>query len=179
MVVSGLSIEGNSMHNNIAVTSTSLPDYKRDEPNIFVDDEYVILPLLEDTMETSNGSDSSLCEETAIDSDDSSLYLAIHQLRSCNQESDVDSYLDSDKAECFSTHLFIRNIPDLSDAATNFQPSRLPKEARKTKSITLVLDLDGMKIVLFPGFKSFKASFLTSKSPGILNILLGVLLFVI
>ncbi|KAM7500628.1 hypothetical protein LguiA_025042 [Lonicera macranthoides] len=142
LVVSGLPIEGNSMHNNIAVTTTSLPDYKRDEPNIFADDEYVILPLLEDTMETSNGSDSSLCEETTIDSGDSSLYLAIHQLRSCNQESDVNSYLDSDKVECFDTHLFIRNISDLSDAATNFQPSRLPKEARKMKSITLVLDLD-------------------------------------
>ncbi|KAI7985261.1 CTD small phosphatase-like protein 2 [Camellia lanceoleosa] len=42
----------------------------------------MILPFLEDTMEASGNHDGRTCEDTIIDSDDSSLYLAIHRLRS-------------------------------------------------------------------------------------------------
>lgn len=138
-VVSGLQIEGNS-YDDISA-SNSLPDYRCDEPSLFFDNEYMILPLLEDTMETSNCHDSGLCSEPMIDSDESSLYLAIHQLRSCNQEADAN-YPDWEQAECFDPHIFLRNLPDLSEVAPNFLSTMLPQEARETKSVTLVLDLD-------------------------------------
>ncbi|KAK2993921.1 hypothetical protein RJ640_012795 [Escallonia rubra] len=135
MIVSGLPIEGNSVHDDFTET-TSLADYKCDEPSTFFNENYMILPFLEDTMESSKGHDSRLSEETVTDSDDSSLYLAIHQLRSCNQEPDVNTYLDWDQAEFFDPHMFIRNLPDLSDVAPNSH------SAQKMKLITLVLDLD-------------------------------------
>jgi CTD small phosphatase-like protein 2 len=116
MIVSSQPIEVNSIHG-----LTNLTEYKTEEPNLFVDENYVILPVLE----TSNGADNSLSEETLANSDDSSLYLAIHQLRSCNQDPDVGS-------ECFDTQLFIKNIPDTD----------VISQAEKAKSITLVLDLD-------------------------------------
>lgn len=139
--VSGLQMDGNSCYDNI-IETTSLPDYQCDEPSLFLDEEYMILPLLEDTMETSNGHDSGLCAEPMIDSDESNLYLAIHQLRSYNQETDANAYPDWDQAECFDPHMFLRNLPDLTEVAPNFRPNFLPQETRRKKSITLVLDLD-------------------------------------
>uniref|UniRef100_A0A5B6ZQL3 FCP1 homology domain-containing protein n=1 Tax=Davidia involucrata TaxID=16924 RepID=A0A5B6ZQL3_DAVIN len=143
MIVAGLPIESNLVYDDMTET-TSFFDYRCDEPNMLFDmtEEYMVLPFLEDTMETSNGHDDRTCEEAIIDSYDSSLYLAIHQMRSCNQESDVNPYPDLDQAECFDPHMFIRNLPDLPDEATNFRPTILPKETLKTKRITLVLDLD-------------------------------------
>ncbi|KAA8514993.1 hypothetical protein F0562_018220 [Nyssa sinensis] len=137
MIVAGLPVEGNVVYDGVTET-TSFSNYRCDEPNMLFDmtEEYMILPFLKDTMENSNDHDGIL------DSDDSSLYLAIHQMRSCNQESDVNPYPDSDQAECFDPHMFIRNLPELPDAATNFRPTILPKEKLKTKPITLVLDLD-------------------------------------
>ncbi|CAL5388740.1 unnamed protein product [Camellia sinensis] len=102
----------------------------------------MILPFLEDTMEAGGDHDGRTCEDTIIDSDDLSLYLAIHQLRSCNEEPDVNPYSDSDQLECFDPHMFIRNLPDLPDVAPNFCPSTLLNETQKMKSTTLVLDLD-------------------------------------
>ncbi|KAL6992317.1 hypothetical protein U1Q18_010423 [Sarracenia purpurea var. burkii] len=143
MIVAGLPIEGNSVYDNITET-TCLLDYKCDEPSTLFDvaEECMILPFLEDTMEASCYLDGRICNDTIIDSDDSSLYLAIHQLRSCNQEPDVNPYLDSNQLELFDPHIFIRNIPDLPNVSPNLQTTILPKEMRKTKSITLVLDLD-------------------------------------
>ncbi|KAL7168603.1 hypothetical protein ACSBR2_038939 [Camellia fascicularis] len=102
----------------------------------------MILPFLEDTMETGGNHDGRTCEDTIIDSDDSNLYLAIHQLRSCNEEPDVNPYSDSDQLECCDPHMFIRNLPDLPDVAPNFHPTTLLNETQKMKSITLILDLD-------------------------------------
>ncbi|CAL5386665.1 unnamed protein product [Camellia sinensis] len=107
-----------------------------------VAEEYMILPFLEDTMEAGGDHDGRTCEDTIIDSDDLSLYLSIHQLRSCNEEPDVNPYSDSDQLECFDPHMFIRNLPDLPDVAPNFCPSTLLNETQKMKSTTLVLDLD-------------------------------------
>ncbi|KAM7530526.1 hypothetical protein LguiB_033936 [Lonicera macranthoides] len=141
MIVSGLPIEGNYIYDDI-IEPTSLPEYKCDETSMLFDEEYMILPFLEDTMEISNGHDR-ICEETVVDSvDSSSLYLAIHQLRSCDQESTVNSYPDWDQAESFDPHMFIRNLPDLSEVAPNLRPTVFSKEAWQMKSITLVLDLD-------------------------------------
>ncbi|CAK9140138.1 unnamed protein product [Ilex paraguariensis] len=143
MILSGLPIEDNSIYDYIPDTAC-LPDYKCDEPSMFfnVAEECMMLPFLEDTTETSNGHDNETREESIIKSDDSSLYLAIHQLRSCNQDSDVNFCTDSDEAEFFDPHMFIRNLPDLPDVSPSFRPTLLPKETRKVKSVTLVLDLD-------------------------------------
>ncbi|CAL5344727.1 hypothetical protein CsSME_00032322 [Camellia sinensis var. sinensis] len=102
----------------------------------------MILPFLEDTMEAGGNHDGRTCEDTIIDLDDSSLYLAIHQLRSCNEEPDVNPYSDSDQLECFDPHKFIRNLPDPPDVAPKFHPTTLLNESQKMKSTTLVLDLD-------------------------------------
>ncbi|KAL7211506.1 hypothetical protein ACSBR2_014383 [Camellia fascicularis] len=143
MIVAGLPIEGNSIYDDITEASCLL-DYKCDEPSTFFDvaEEYMILPFLEDTMEAGGDHDGRTCEDTIIDSGDSSLYLAIHQLRSCNEEPDVNPYSDSDQLECFDPHMFIRNLPDLPDVAPNFHPTTLLNETQKMKSTTLVLDLD-------------------------------------
>lgn len=63
--------------------------------------------------------------------------MAIHQLRS-SEQSDAFTYLESDQAECFDPHIFIRNLPDILE-----RPNILPKESETCKPITLVLDLDG------------------------------------
>ena len=147
MIVAGLPIEGNSDYDDIT-DSTCLLDYKCDESSKLFDvaEECMILPFLEDTMEASSYLNGRTCKDTILDSDDSSLYLAIHQLRSCNQELDVDPYSDSNQLEFFDPHMFIRNLSDLSDVPPNVQPTILPNKIQKTKSITLVLDLDGKKI---------------------------------
>lgn len=143
MIVAGLPIEGNLVYDNMTDT-TCLLDYKCDEPSTLFDvaEECMILPFLEDTMEPSSYLDGRKCEDTSSNSDDSSLYLAIHQLRSCNQEPDLNPYSDPEQLDCFDPHVFIRNLPDLPDVPLNFPPTMLPKESRIAKSVTLVLDLD-------------------------------------
>ncbi|GFY88627.1 SCP1-like small phosphatase 4 [Actinidia rufa] len=143
MFIADLPIESNSVCEDISDTAC-LPDYECDQSSMLFDlaEECMILPFLEDTMQASSNHDDRTCEDIIIDSDDSSLYLAIHQLRSYNQESDANPYLDSDLSECFDPHMFIRNLPELPDAAENLPPTVLPKEMQKQKSITLVLDLD-------------------------------------
>ncbi|XP_010655625.1 uncharacterized protein LOC100258847 isoform X3 [Vitis vinifera] len=138
-----LPIDGNSMYDDI-IGINPFPDYKCGEPSMLFDvaEQCMILPFLEDTREARNIHSPTSCEEAMVGSDNSSLYLAIHQMRSCNQESDINPCSDQDQAECFDPHLFIRNLPDLSDVVANSRPTILPKETRKKKSITLVLDLD-------------------------------------
>ncbi|KAF8391128.1 hypothetical protein HHK36_023429 [Tetracentron sinense] len=73
-------------------------------------ERYMVLPFLEEIVETSN---AELCEEAW---DDSCVYIEIHQMKSCNQEPDTNPHsVDSDEADWFDPHLFIRNLPDLSD----------------------------------------------------------------
>ncbi|THG16201.1 hypothetical protein TEA_028312 [Camellia sinensis var. sinensis] len=156
MIVAGLPIEGNSIYDDITEASC-LIDYKFDVPSTFFDvaKEYMILPFLEDTMEAGGDHDGRTCKDTIIDSDDLSLYLAIHQLRSCNEEPDVNPYSDSDQLECFDPHMFIRNLPDLPDVVPNFHPTTLLNETQKMQSTTLVLDLDDADFS-FPVFFNMK-----------------------
>ncbi|CAL5391697.1 unnamed protein product [Camellia sinensis] len=132
MIVAGLPIEGNSIYDDITEASC-LIDYKFDVPSTFFDvaKEYMIQPFLEDTMEAGGDHDGRTCKDTIIDSDDLSLYLAIHQLRSCNEEPDVNPYLGSDQLECFDPHMFIRNLLDLPDVVPNFHPTTLLNEHKK------------------------------------------------
>nr|XP_043624252.1 uncharacterized protein LOC122595856 isoform X1 [Erigeron canadensis]XP_043624253.1 uncharacterized protein LOC122595856 isoform X1 [Erigeron canadensis] len=110
--------------------ATSLLDYERDESSIFSGDEYMLLPFVEDSMENNSHYE------------DSSIYMAIHQLKSGNQESDITLYPDLDSAECLDPQMFIRNFLDLSETSTSSGSSMSPRESRETKSVTLVLDLD-------------------------------------
>ncbi|KAI7730342.1 hypothetical protein M8C21_025099, partial [Ambrosia artemisiifolia] len=116
--------------------ATCLPDYGCAESSMFLDDEYMVLTFLED----SNGCDDRIhnCSEPMMGSEESNLYLAIHQLTSCNQDADVNSYPDWDPEECLDPQMFIK-LPDLSEVETNLCPTISPWQR---KTVTLVLDLD-------------------------------------
>ncbi|PON84949.1 Dullard phosphatase domain [Trema orientale] len=118
-------------------------NYTHPEPNVLFDvaEQYMVLPLLEDSIRSSSTNDEKSHEQATMDPNNSSLYLAINQIRSCDQESAVNSS-DSDQAECFDPQMFIKNLPELSDVVSNFQSNALPKELSKRRLITLVLDLD-------------------------------------
>lgn len=108
--------------------ATCLPDYGCEESSIFFDDEYTILPFLEDSIDTCKEDDIRNRLEPVMVSEESGLYLAIQQLRSCNQEMEVNNYPEWDPAECLDPQMFVRNLPDLSEV--------------ERKTVTLALDLD-------------------------------------
>ncbi|KAJ7014181.1 hypothetical protein NC653_003709 [Populus alba x Populus x berolinensis] len=141
MIIASLPFDGSTVVNDFT-DANHFPDYKYAEPSMLFDvaEECMILPFLEDTAKMSDSDDKKSCEEAMIDSDNSSLYLAINQIRSCDQESDLN--IDSDQAEDFDPQLFIKNLPELSDVVSNFLPSIHPKESCRRRSVTLVLDLD-------------------------------------
>ncbi|XP_071715811.1 uncharacterized protein [Rutidosis leptorrhynchoides] len=132
-------IERGSIYDNTG--ATCLPDYGCNESTMFFDDDYMILPFLEDSIDTCNDSDESLNHSVPVvmPSQESNLYFAIHQLRTCNQAPDVNTYPDWDPSECLDPQMFVRNLPDLSEAETSLCPNVLPWER---KTVTLVLDLD-------------------------------------
>lgn len=141
MIIAGLPMDGNADAN---VESNPFPDYKCAEPNMLFDvDEYMMLPFLEDTAKSGNTNDVKSHEVATMEPDNGSLYLAINQMKSFNQESEVKA--NSDQAEHFDPQLLIKYLPELSDAS-NFQPTPSAKETQRRKSVTLVLDLDGKKI---------------------------------
>ncbi|KAI3466791.1 hypothetical protein Pfo_023454 [Paulownia fortunei] len=142
MIFSGPPVGSNSVLDNKA-DPMFLPDYKCEESSLLCDlnEEYMVLPFLEDILDTGYDHDGRPSEETIVDADNSSLYMAIHQLRSYNQDSHVDAYPDPDY-ECFDPQMYIRNLPDQPDLSFNLLPTSVPNEKRNTKQITLVLDLD-------------------------------------
>lgn len=143
MIFSGIPVEGDAFDDGTDIKF--FPDYKCEEPfsSFGAAEEDMLMPYLKDDLENRYVCDSRTCEETVANSDDSSLYMAIHQLRSCNQESELSSYPDMDQTECFDPHIFIRNLPDMSDLASDLRPATIPKGSMNQKSVTLVLDLDG------------------------------------
>ncbi|KAL8228791.1 hypothetical protein R6Q57_013691 [Mikania cordata] len=116
---------------------TCLPNYECDELSIFLDDEYMILPFLEDCIDSDDSIKNG--SEPVMSSEESNLYLSIHQLRSCSREPDVSSYPDWDPVEFLDPQMFIKNLLDLSEVETNLCPTVSPWER---KTVTLVLDLD-------------------------------------
>lgn len=122
---------------DMIVSSSCILDYECNDSSSISGDEYMLLPFLEDSIETVNHyEDNNVYSEPVNVSEDPNIYTAIHQLKSCNQESDVNLYSEWDPSECLDPQMFIKNLLDLSS------PSVLPKQSVKTKSITLVLDLD-------------------------------------
>ncbi|KRH37770.2 hypothetical protein GLYMA_09G088300v4 [Glycine max] len=139
MIVTSLPFGGNSFDDDISETNC-LSDYGSAEPSMFTaSEQYMILPALEDDIKVGT-SDIISYEEAVMVRESASLYSAIGQIRSCNQESNVKS--DLDKSECFDPQSFIKNLPELSEIEVNGQPTLIPKQSPRRKSITLVLDLD-------------------------------------
>ncbi|KAE8689475.1 CTD small phosphatase-like protein 2 [Hibiscus syriacus] len=141
MIIASIPFDGNVIDNNISGTY-SFPDFKCSEPSMLFDvaEQYFILPFLEDTVNTNDINDVQLHEESMMAQDNTSLRLPIDEMRSCIQESDVNS--DSDQADDFDPQSFIKNLPELSDVVSSFRPADVPTEAWTRKPITLVLDLD-------------------------------------
>ncbi|KAG7034685.1 CTD small phosphatase-like protein 2 [Cucurbita argyrosperma subsp. argyrosperma] len=117
-------------------------DYKYTQSTILSDvaDQYMMLPFLEDTVKFSNSDDADCSDELTIGFGNSGLHRVIDQRNNFSLEFNVST--DSDQTECFDPQLFIKNLPELSEVISNFQPSILPNEDRKRKAVTLVLDLD-------------------------------------
>ncbi|XXG67775.1 hypothetical protein AAC387_Pa06g1040 [Persea americana] len=137
--------EDEGLHDIItANTCPESPDYECTDPDMMIDvaDRYMILPFLDDTVETRKVQDRESVEEVTMNSDDSCLYLAIHQMQPSDQETISAHCENPDEADGFDPHLFIKNLPDLSEVVPSQQPLLLPKETRKRKPVTLVLDLD-------------------------------------
>lgn len=145
MIVASLPFSGNDDIDNI----NYFHDYKYTQSTILSDvaDQYMILPFLEDTVKFSNSDDAKFSEESSIGPGNSSLYRVIDQRNNLNLEFNVS--FDSDQTECFDPQLFIKNLPELSDVISSFQPSILPNENWKRKAVTLVLDLDGKRIAFY------------------------------
>lgn len=147
MSVASLSYDGNARLDHVMTANTcpESPDYECTDPDLMIDmaDRYMVLPLLGETMETSNFLNQESTKEATMNPDDACLYLAIHQMKPSDQETGIGSYSGNlDEVDGFDPHLFIRNLPDLSEVVPSLRPVLLPKETRKRKPITLVLDLD-------------------------------------
>ena len=145
MIVTNLPLSGNDDIGDISY----FHDYKYTQSTLLSDvaDQYMLLPFLEDTVKFSNSDDAKFSEESSTGFGNSSLYRVVDQRNNLSLEFNVSS--DSDQTECFDPQLFIKNLPELSDVITNFQPSMLPNENRKRKAVTLVLDLDGKRTAFY------------------------------
>ena len=163
MTLIGLPIEGGTRFDDM-VKNNIFPDLECAEPNLMLDmsGRCMMLPSLEETVETSNTHCAELSEQLWMNSDESWFQLVSHQTKPpLNEEHDVNpSLFDSDEADCFDPHLYIRNFPDLSDVEPNSLPTLLPEEESKRKRITLVLDLDGKRIDWFVFVFEVRISFL-------------------
>ncbi|XP_022720326.1 CTD small phosphatase-like protein 2 isoform X3 [Durio zibethinus] len=135
MIIASIPFGGNAVDDNI-FEANSFPDFKCSESSMLFDaaEQYMILPFLEDTVKANDINDVNLHEEAMMVQDNTGLCLAIDQMRSCIQETDVNSDFDPQS--------FIKNLPELSDVVSSFRPVMVPKEAWRRQAITLVLDLD-------------------------------------
>ncbi|XP_058760037.1 uncharacterized protein LOC131633334 isoform X2 [Vicia villosa] len=140
MIITNLPFCGNSLDDDVGETNY-LSDFGSTEPSVVcASEQYTILPVREDDAKVGCTPDIMSCGEGAVVRESASLYSAIAQIRSCNQESDVKD--DLDKEECFDPQSFIKSLPELSEVELNDQPTLFPKQSPRRKSVTLVLDLD-------------------------------------
>lgn len=112
-----------------------------------LEETYLTLPHLEESVETGNIYDGDTVDEAVVNSDDASLYQAIQQMKRPDDTALMSSYssdLDAEDLDDFDPQLFIQNLPDLSDMEMEIWSTLLPKESPTKKSVTLVLDLDGL-----------------------------------
>lgn len=143
MIVASLPFEGAEEFNDIEINPFPNHDCLDHDMIFDVTGRYMVLPFLEETVDISNTQDGESCEFATTNSDDACLYLAIQQMNNCVQESEVNYHpFDSEEEDGCDPHMFIRNVADLSDMVPTLCPLLLPKETRKRKLVTLVLDLD-------------------------------------
>ena len=148
MIITSLPMDGDAFSGDISGISR-ISDYKPAESTMFdAADQYMVLPALEDDAKSDNTSNIRSCEEVIMVPENVSLYSAIGQIRSCNQGSDL--IIDSYKAESFDPQSFIKNLPELSDIESDSKLGVTTKASQRRKSVTLVLDLDGKKLSMFP-----------------------------
>lgn len=145
MVVAGLPFDGTEEFNGI-IGVDPFPNHEcLDHDMIFdMSGRYMILPFLEETAEISNSHVGDSCELGMMNSNDAGLYLAIQQMGPCDQEPEAicHSFDPTDAVDDSDLNMYIRNVADLSDVVPALSPALLPKETRKRKPVTLVLDLD-------------------------------------
>ncbi|KAL5990029.1 hypothetical protein ACLOJK_010925 [Asimina triloba] len=146
--ISGMSMASIPFDDNAGlddiIAADSCPDYECTAPGMMFDmvEECMMLPLLEETLDSTNLVRESI-EEATTSSDNDCLYLAIHQVKPSDQRADVDSHSgDLMEGDDFDPHSFLRNLPDLSEVVPSLWPVLLPKETWRRKPVTLVLDLD-------------------------------------
>ncbi|CAL5186917.1 unnamed protein product [Lathyrus oleraceus] len=140
MIITSLPFCGNSLDDDVSETN-HLSDFGSTEPSVVcASEQYTTLPAREDDAKVGCTPDTMSCGEGIVVRESASLYSAIAQIRSCNQESDVKD--DLDKEECFDPQSFIKSLPELSEVELNDQPTLFPKQSPRRKSVTLVLDLD-------------------------------------
>uniref|UniRef100_A0A1D1YG99 Mitochondrial import inner membrane translocase subunit TIM50 n=1 Tax=Anthurium amnicola TaxID=1678845 RepID=A0A1D1YG99_9ARAE len=125
-----------------AITNSCF-DYDHVDHDMMFDmpERYMILPFIERTRQANCVQYEDSVEEAVLNSDDSCLYLAIHQMKSSDDDIFSHSW-DMEELGSFDPQLFIKNLPDLPETVSSLWPMLLPKETRKRKAITLVLDLD-------------------------------------
>ncbi|PIA41427.1 hypothetical protein AQUCO_02200086v1 [Aquilegia coerulea] len=144
MIVSSLPFDETQEYNDI-IEVDPFPNHECLDHDMIFDmtGRYMILPFLEETVEVSNTHNGESCELATMNSDDACLYLAIQQMNGCDQEPEVNCHsVDPYEVDGSDPHMFIRDVADLSDVVPAFCPMLLPKETRKRKLVTLVLDLD-------------------------------------
>lgn len=116
-------------------------DYLNYDIMFDVPERYMILPFVERTREENSGFSEDSPDETAYHSLDSSLYRAISQMESSDEDTSHSQAIED--LSSFDPQLFLNNLPDVSEAVSSIWAMLLPKETRKRKIVTLVLDLDG------------------------------------
>lgn len=103
---------------------------------------FLELPALEETLEAVNTRFARSCEELVKNSDCSWFHLVNQQIKPYDENFDVNSSrVEPDEAD-FDPQLFIRNFLNLSEVGSDLLPALVPSETSERKLITLVLDLD-------------------------------------
>lgn len=134
----GFSFDGMNLFDDSLYYSI-LNDLELFETNMMYD-----LPALEDTIGAPNYQYVESSEEVHEQIPDSSWFNSIcHQAKPVSEELDVKScQFDSERVDYADQEIMVKNFLEVSDES-NLLPALVSKETRKTKRVTLVLDLDG------------------------------------
>ncbi|KAI5411105.1 uncharacterized protein LOC127085967 isoform X2 [Lathyrus oleraceus] len=133
----GFSFDGMNLFDDSLYYSI-LNDLELFETNMMYD-----LPALEDTIGAPNYQYVESSEEVHEQIPDSSWFNSIcHQAKPVSEELDVKScQFDSERVDYADQEIMVKNFLEVSDES-NLLPALVSKETRKTKRVTLVLDLD-------------------------------------
>ncbi|KAL9666319.1 hypothetical protein QQ045_000647 [Rhodiola kirilowii] len=127
MIVTGLSFEGDTLFADGDPSADNCVNTS------------ILFDMIGDTEEPSSSHDGQSSHDVFSNTDKSSMYVSMDQLRSCSQESNSSPYTNYDQDRCTTPHWNLASFPDslFSGLSTTY-----PKVVQKRKSVTLVLDLD-------------------------------------